>query len=89
MFNKKTTQNRFAEIDNEIENIADGWYPKFNNAEELCIKNGGEWETTPIPMIKANSDKEAYADMPIELEQYLRGLPEFEEKIFNIITGRV
>ena len=38
-------------------------------------------------MIQGVSTKEAYKDMPKELIAYFKSLPEYDEEIFNDITG--
>ena len=87
LFNKKITQDRFDKIWDDMHRIANGWFPKFNNAYELRDKNGGAWKCAPAPMIKPKTDAEAYADMPQSLINYIKSLPEFNAKIFEEITG--
>ena len=61
-----------------------GWYPVFNNAYEL--KGEKKWEETNIPEIKGVSAKEAWSEMPSEMRDYIKSLPEYDEEIFRKIT---
>lgn len=88
LFNRKSTESRVREVIAEIFNAAQGWYPRFNNAGKLLAAAGGKWECVDPTKIITRSAKETYADMPKALEDYLRSLPEFDEKVFNKITGR-
>ncbi len=63
------------------------WSPTFNNLKSLYLKNGSDWTKTPIPRAAEISKKEAWADMPEEMRHYIKSLPEFDEKIWNEITG--
>ena len=83
LFNKPVSDARFDEVYLAL----DGWYPRFNNAEELKKDFGaGKWECTPVSAITARTAKEAYADMPAELIKYIKSLPEYDEEIFKKIT---
>ena len=85
LFNKPITEERF----NEVWSKLGDWYPRFTNAEELKEKFGnGEWKNTPAPAISPRTIKEAYADMPEELVDYVKSLPEYDEEIFKAITER-
>ena len=87
VFNKKVNPDRFNEIWDKVEELANGWYPNFTNAQELKAKHGnGNWEETPAKEIQGRSAKEAYADMPQELRSYIQSLPEYDEAIFKAIT---
>ena len=81
-FNKRITGERFAEIFAKLNSFE--WYPKFNNAEQL--KGKLEWYETNIPAIKSGDNKTAWSSMPEEMLNYIKSLPEFNEKIFNKIT---
>ena len=83
LFNKPISEDRFNEV---FEKLGD-WYPNFTNAEELKAKYGnGEWESTPAPAISGRTAREAYAEMPDELREYIKSLPEYDEEIFRAIT---
>ena len=82
-FNKRITEERFNEIYAEL--IKFNWYPKFNNAEQL--KGELEWYETNIPAIESVDNKTAWSSMPEEMLKYIKSLPEYDEKIFNKITG--
>ena len=84
LFNKPITEERFNEVNEKL----GGWYPKFTNAEELKEKySNGEWCATPAPAITGRTAKEAYAEMPTELVEYIKSLPEYDDEIFRKITG--
>ena len=82
-FNKRITEERFGEIFDELNSF--GWYPKFNNAEQL--KGDLEWYETNIPAIVSVNNKTAWSSMPKKMLKYIKSLPEYDEKIFNKITG--
>lgn len=82
-FNKKITEERFNEIFNQLSSFC--WFPKFNNAEEL--KGNLEWYETNIPEIVSVPNKAAWSFMPKEMLDYIKNLPEYNEKIFLKITG--
>ena len=82
-FNKRITKERFDEICAEL--IKFNWYPKFNNAKQL--KGELEWYETNIPAIESVDNKTAWSSMPEEMLKYIKSLPEYDEKIFNKITG--
>ena len=84
LFNKPITEERFNEVNEKL----CGWYPKFTNAEELKEKYGNEeWRATPAPAIMGRAAKEAYAEMPSGLVEYIKSLPEYDDEIFRKITG--
>ena len=87
VFNKEVKKSRFKEINEKIEELRDGWYPKFTNAFDLRKENGGSWKDVPAPKILGTSNIEAYKDMPAGLIDYLKSLPEFDGEIFEKITG--
>lgn len=82
-FNKRITEERFDEICAKLNKF--NWYPKFNNAEQL--KGELEWYKTNIPAIESVDNKTAWSSMPEEMLKYIKSLPEYDEKIFNKITG--
>jgi hypothetical protein len=84
LFNKKTTESRFNEVKNKL--IGFGWYPKFNNAEEL--RGNLEWYEANIPAIVKVENKTAYSFMPKDMVDYIKNLPEFNEKIFDEIFNK-
>ena len=85
VFNKKTTQERYNEIMLKIRTF--GWYPKFNNAEEL--KGNREWFETNIPDIVSVPNEVAWSFMPKDMKGYLQSLPEYSEKVFKKVTGKI
>lgn len=88
VFNKSVSEKRFLEIRYRFHDF--GWKPNFTNALELKQKYGnGKWESTPSPIISGKSVKEAYADMPKEMIEYIKSLPEYDDYIFKVITGEI
>ena len=84
IFNKLVNERRF----NEVWNKLSPWCPDFTNAKELKDKYGdGEWARTPVAEIKVRDASEAYAEMPPKLIEYIKAMPEYDEEIFNAITG--
>ena len=87
LFNKKTSISRINEVISQINSKRNNWYPKFTNAFKLYEENGKKWEYVPAPKIVEVDNKTAYADMPKELIDYFKKLPEFDAEIFKEITG--
>ena len=84
LFNKPITKERFNEVDIKL----GGWYPDFTNAKKLKQKYGnGAWCATPAPAITGRTTREAYAEMPTDLVEYIKSLPEYDDEIFRKITG--
>ena len=84
IFNKKSNKERIDEILNELKRFK--YVPKWHNI--LALKGDKEWWEVCFPKLKEASEEVAWADMPKEMEDYIRSLPEFNEEIFNEITGR-
>lgn len=82
-FNKKISEERFNEIYSKIREY--NWYPKFNNAEKL--KDNLEWYEINMPEIVGVNNKIAWSEMPKDMLEYIKSLPEYNEKIFNKIIG--
>ena len=85
LFNKKITEERFNEVSSKLGSF--NWFPKFNNAEEL--KGNLEWYETNIPAIVSVDNKTAWSFMPKEMLDYLKSLPEFDQEVFDKVTGDV
>lgn len=86
IFNKQVTEMRYVEVKEKIDNF--NWQPTFNNLEALYLKSGNRWEYTPIPRAEETSKQEAWADMPQNMLDYIKSLPEFDAQIFIEITGK-
>jgi len=92
IFGAEVSRERFYEVKGKLESLLDGWFPRFNNAFELLEKAGGDWlevKASDINKTLEDCDKpyEAWKDMPQEAIEYVRSLPEFNEKMFIRITG--
>ena len=88
VFNQQVSEQRVNEIKNSIRELEGDWFPKFTNAYELYNANGQDWLSTPAPKIQGMDRAYAYADMPQQLVDYLKSLPEFDADIWQQITGR-
>lgn len=83
MFNKKTTKARFDEVYAHI--LSFGYAPNFDNFYEL--KGDKEWWALCFPMLMKVDNKTAWSKMPQEMLDYIKSLPEYNEKIFEKIVG--
>lgn len=83
LFNKQVTQERIFEVIDGLR--AFDWEPDFTSASTL--KKGKRWEEVPAHKIEERSAKEAYAEMPKEMLEYIRNMAEYDDDIFNKITG--
>ena len=88
VFNQQVSEQRVNGIKNNIRELEGDWFPKFTNAYEVYNANGQDWPSTPAPKIAAKDRTYAYADMPQELVDYIKSLPEFDANIWREITGR-
>ena len=92
IFGKEVSENRFNEVWTTLQQKFNGWYPKFNNAVYLYLKNGNDWKKVNASEIcqtlnKWNEPYEAWKDMPKEAIDYVKFLPEFDPIMFKRITG--
>ena len=85
IFNKHCTEERFNEVFNDLNSF--GWYPKFNNAFDL--KGSDEWFNSNIPAIASVDNKTAWSLMPENMLKYIKSLPEFNQKVFDKVTGNI
>lgn len=85
LFNKKCGEKRYKEVYSQL--LSFKWAPKFNNAEEL--KKNLEWYETYIPDIVSVPNEIAWSFMPKEMLEYIKSLPEFNEKVFEKVTGKI
>lgn len=84
VFNKKITEERIIKIKKDLAQF--DYYPKFNNYFDLLKENSEMAEKVPANLIKSKSIADAYADMPQDMIDYIKSMPEYDEKIFNKIT---
>lgn len=87
IFNLISTPERVAAISRKYHELCGDWRPTYSNLKSLYIKNGKDWEKTPIKDAAGIQRQEAWADMPQAAIDYLRTLPEFDPEIFFQITG--
>ena len=92
LFQKEVSEERFDEVWRQIHSLTDGWFPKFNNAFELYLKNGSDWSRVDVSEITSTLSEwekphEAWKDMPKPLLEYIQSLPEFDAGIFMRVTG--
>ena len=84
VFNKKITEERIIKIKKDLAQF--DYYPKFNNYFDLLKEKSEKDEKVPSDLIKSKSIADAYADMPQDMIDYIKSMPEYDEKIFNKIT---
>ena len=82
IFNKTVTAKRFDEVYRKI--IGFGWVPSFENWYD--IKGNKEWWAFCFPQLKEVENAVAWGKMPGEMLEYIKSLPEYDEKIFAEIT---
>lgn len=92
IFGIEVKRERFEEVRENLYKKLNWWIPKFNNAFELYVQNGGVWEkvkASEICSTLVNDDEpyEAWRGMPKDAIEYVMSLPEFNEKLFKRITG--
>ena len=83
IFNRKTTKQRAVEVLNHI--VGFHYIPKWHNI--TMLKEGEEWTEICWPELRENDTNSAWCDMPAEMLDYIRSLPEFDAQIFKKITG--
>lgn len=83
LFNKKIKKNRFDEVYNKI--LSFGFFPKYDNFYDL--KGDKEWWAVCFPKLMNVDNATAWSKMPKEMDEYIRSLPEFNEKIYLKIIG--
>ena len=85
IFNKPVTVERFDEVWDKLNE----WKPDFTNAQQLKRKYGGNdgWANTPVFKIIGRKASEVYAEMPRELRDYIKAMPEYDDAIYKAITG--
>ena len=84
IFNKPVTVERF----NEVWGKLSSWKPDFTNAQQLKREFGDdEWTNTPVFKITSRGASEVYAEMPRDLREYIKTMPEYDDEIYKAITG--
>ena len=82
LFNKKVTKERFNEIYHRLHGF--NFVPQFDNFYEL--KGNKEWWSIAFPELMTVDNKTAWSKMPIKMIEYVKSLPEYNDKIFKAIT---
>ena len=83
LFNKKIKKDRFDEVLAKINSF--NYFPKYDNFYEL--KGNKEWWSIAFPELMSVDNATAWSKIPKEMDEYIRSLPEFNEKIYNKIVG--
>ena len=83
LFNQSVKKERFEEVHKKI--LSFNYFPKYDNFYDL--KGNKEWWTLAFPDLMSVDNATAWSKMPKEMDEYLRSLPEFNEKIYLKITG--
>lgn len=85
---KRTMSVYASDLDKAVEKV------RTADKNYLCMADNGViaeeilWWALCFPELMTVDTKTAWSKMPKEMEEYIRSLPEFNEKIFNEITGR-
>ena len=82
IFNKRVKKQRAEEVISQIKRF--GFYPKWTNIYEL--KGNMDWWKVCFPELVEVDAKTAWSKMPLEMKEYIKSLPEYDEKIFKEIT---
>lgn len=83
IFNKRVAKERFEEEYEKI--LSFGFFPKHDNFYDL--KGNKEWWAICFPELMTVDNATAWSKMPEEMDEYIRSLPEFNEKIYKKIIG--
>ena len=83
VFNRKSSEERVKEIIKKI--LSFNWRPEFANWYE--IKGNKEWWAFCFPQLQEIDNKTAWSKMPADMMEYIKSLPEFDEKIWQKLTG--
>lgn len=86
LFNKEVTSARIMKIFADIASITSNWFPNFTNVRALQEKEDYPKYISPEDISSVLSIK-AYKEMPKELVEYFKSLPEFDPEVFEEITG--
>jgi len=92
IFGQNVNESRWNDVYKTLMEHLDGWIPSFNNAFKLYIKADKDWKKVKTSDIAEtlsdyNEPYEAWKDMPKAAIDYLKSLPEFDEDIFETVTG--
>jgi hypothetical protein len=82
LFNKKVKKERFEAIFAKIKSF--GWTPNWDNFYDL--KGNKEWWALCFPELARVDNKTAWSKIPKGMLEYIKSLPEYNEKIFKAIT---
>ena len=82
LFNKKVLKARFEEVYKKIKSF--NFTPKWDNFYDL--KGNKEWWVICFPELMSVDNKTAWSKIPPEMVEYIKSLPEYNEKIFKAIT---
>lgn len=82
VFNKKSKEDRVEAILSKLRSF--GWSPDFN--DWYGTKGNKKWWAFCFPQLKDVSRADAWSRMPPEMLEYIKSLPEFDEKVWEKIT---
>lgn len=85
LFNKQSDEERCQEVITKLKTF--NYYPKYTNYSELLDEADDKWESVCFSKLKTQGNTNAWADMPSEMLEYIKSLPEFDAKVFEQITG--
>ena len=84
LFNRKSTEARTKEVLEKLRSFS--WVPHYANWYD--IKGNKEWWAFCFPQLENVDNDIAWSKMPAEMLEYIKSLPEFDEKVWQKITGR-
>ena len=84
LFNKQVSHDRAYSVIKKIRSFK--WYPKFENWYD--IKGNKEWWAFCFPQLENVENDIAWSKMPEEMFEYIKNLPEFDENVWDKITGQ-
>ena len=83
LFNKKSNEKRIDEVKAQL--LGFNFVPQFENWYDVKGEKG--WYAFCFPELKSIDNKTAWSKMPQEMLDYIKSLPEYDEKVFNKIVG--
>jgi len=87
IFNKQVTGKRFYEVRNEYQKKLGDWLPHQTNGYKLYKEAGCKWDKIDVSKLESVDWFESWKDMPQEVIDFIKSIPEFDADIFKSITG--
>lgn len=87
LFNKQVTEERYNKVYNEYYKLLDGWDAKQTNGDKLYKEARCSWQEVDMDKFTTIEWFDSWKDMPKKAIEYIKGIKEFDTKIFKEITG--